>query len=533
VTGGFSHESRWVGPSTPACPSCIDWVTRMSSRFGAQQQRPFQQGTSSRRRIESGFAPARSDVSTVPASDRTAFTWLVNSGDTDTVEMTGDEIAEAWRQGRLDAGTLVWRQGLLEWTALGAVPQLAIVLDRVRPVRAPEPESAPKTAVAAMAHGESDGGTAPAFPVAVAPEPSGVAPECDSESDDEVTVLRGAPQVTAPSVGVRSPLPPRPSTTLESEQLAEDEVTELWSGQASAQSVEAPAPPEFSVDWDPEQVPEDEVTELWDSQQPPPQSLDAPPPPLSSDDSDPEQLAEDEVTELWGSRQPDSTVDEAPMLSIEEIEFEDVELREDGVTQHWLAEARGVTEPDQALLRGQPVLPRRSPPRPSTSLPPMTSVANGVASRAHASTPQRTPPLPPRISGLPMGERLTQPSMARLVEMRAREAHRVARLLSAMRSARVMKLEFWAARLWWLLALLRTWAAWAVERIGRMRRGGAWQEAGFQSRAAVVLSELRTTVTAAVLASLERLGTWTTRLVSFLRARIAGRMSAWIAVIRR
>ena len=242
----------------------------MSSRFGAQQQPTSRGGVRPRGRFQSGFVPAGAGAPSGPPLERAGSTWLVNIGGNDTVEMTGDEVAQAWREGRLEEQTLVWRPGLLEWTALCAVPQLSISLGRSRPVGEAGPEDV---------------------------------------SEDDLTELWAPPAAGgAPRVPALGSIP---AIRSEPEQLPEDEVTELWgSGPAHRQSVDAPPPPLSSHDSELERLPEDEVTELWDSRRPDPRAVEAASLPLDDIDNAPsltfeeidyddEQLAEDEVTTLW------------------------------------------------------------------------------------------------------------------------------------------------------------------------------------------------------------------------------------------
>jgi hypothetical protein len=54
--------------------------------------------------------------------------WLVSFGDDDDREMRSPEIAQALRRGEIGADTIVWREGLPEWVALGTIPMLARLL---------------------------------------------------------------------------------------------------------------------------------------------------------------------------------------------------------------------------------------------------------------------------------------------------------------------------------------------------------------------------------------------------------------------
>ena len=206
----------------------------MSSRFGAQQQPTSRGGVRPRGRFQSGFVPAGAGAPSGPPLERAGSTWLVNIGGNDTVEMTGDEVAQAWREGRLEEQTLVWRPGLLEWTALCAVPQLSISLGRSRPVGEAGPEDV---------------------------------------SEDDLTELWAPPAAGgAPRVPALGSIP---AIRSEPEQLPEDEVTELWDSRGpDPRAVEAASLPLDDIDnapsltfeeidYDDEQLAEDEVTTLW------------------------------------------------------------------------------------------------------------------------------------------------------------------------------------------------------------------------------------------------------------------------------
>ncbi|MBN1611523.1 MAG: DUF4339 domain-containing protein [Polyangiaceae bacterium] len=453
----------------------------MSSRFGAHQQPASHGRASSRGRFQSGFVPASADTPNAPALEHAGTTWLVNVGESDTVEMTGDEIARAWREGRLDEQTLVWRQGLLEWTALRTVPQLSIALDRRRPVR---------------------GGA------------------IEDISEDELTELWAPPDGRA-----EPPLAPSRSTCLEPERLPEDEVTELWgSGQVSRQSVDAPPPPLSS--YDAEQLPEDEVTELWGSAQVRRQSVDAPPPPPSYDA---EQLPEDEATHLWDSRPPDleaieaaslslERMDDAPALTVEEIEYEDEQLAEDEVTTLWAEHgAPGLAAMDRGALGVQPARRQYEPTRPPSALSPSSNAASVGPART-----VRLRSAPARLIGGPPADRLTQPSMLRIAEMRGRMDDPFVSRQPFERPAGITTIAFWADGVRGLYELLSTRLEWVVDRVIRLaehRGGAAWPVEGFQSRTAVFLTEVRTVLTDVVLAALERLGQWTARIAD----RFSGR----------
>ncbi|MBN1608327.1 MAG: DUF4339 domain-containing protein [Polyangiaceae bacterium] len=65
-----------------------------------------------------------------PTTD--GLVWLVNVGGEQTVEMCHADIEDAWRAGRIDASTLVWRETMADWTPLGAVPLLSMGLPAQR-----------------------------------------------------------------------------------------------------------------------------------------------------------------------------------------------------------------------------------------------------------------------------------------------------------------------------------------------------------------------------------------------------------------
>lgn len=171
--------------------------------------------------------------------DGQGLTWVVNVTGTDTFEMTGAEISDAYGAGRITEATLVWRQGMSEWAPLGTVPQLLVVLSH--------PEPAETEAVDAV-------------------EQSSPGWQFDETFLDEANVA--------------------------AEQLPEDEVTELW-----ASHDEVPGPEIV------EQLPEDEVTELWGQQEQAVPGSQDPTLTFSYGELDVNDLPEDEVTELWGRQQ--------------------------------------------------------------------------------------------------------------------------------------------------------------------------------------------------------------------------------------
>jgi hypothetical protein len=455
----------------------------MSSRFGAQHRPTVHGGASARGRFQSGFVPASADK-----ADPEGSAWLVNVGGSDTVEMTGDEIARACHEGRLDPQALVWRQGMLEWSALCAVPQLSMALDRLRSVR---------TAVPA------------------------------DISEDDLTEL-WAPLAGGPEPGP----PPSVSTTgSDPERLPEDEVTELWgSGPASHPSVDVappPPPPPPPYDSEPERLPEDEVTELWRSGQGSYRRADVPRPPSAPYGSELERLPDDEVTHLWGSRVPDLEaiedasvgVDDAPTLTFEEIEYDDEQLAEDEVTALWAEHAEsGLAAMERALPRAQRAASAYAPARP----PPRSNVAGAAALLVRGVPPQ--PPVRHAVS--PVDDRLTLPSMARIADMRGRVDSPFEPYQSFERPAGITTLAFWVDGVRGLYDLASTRLEWVVDQIIRLaehRGGAASQSEGFQSRTAVVLTELRTAVTDVVLATLKRLGQWTAGIAARATGRTATR----------
>jgi hypothetical protein len=455
------HEYRDIFGRTYGC--------RMSTRLGAQQQPVSRGGSSSRGRFQSGFVPASVDTPSSLPPERSGATWLVNVGGSDTVEMTGDEIAEAWREGRLDGQTLVWRQGLLEWTALCTVPQLSISLDRRDPVREAGPEDI---------------------------------------SEDELTELWAPPAaVGAPRMPA---LEPRPAIRSEPEQLPEDEVTELWgSGPVTRQTGRAPPPPSSPYDAAPERLAEDEVTELWGSGPASRQSVDAPPPP--SPDAEFERLPVNEATRPRDSHLPDlaareaaslprDRIDSAPSLTFEEIDYDDEQLAEDEVTALWA---------------------EHNAPSTAHSSPRTRAASGGPAGTvALRGAPPR---IPARVGSSHAG-RPTQPSMFRVAEMHAHEDRPFASSQPFDRPAGITTIAFWADGVRGLHDLISTRLEGVVDRVVRVaeHRGGAARRAeGFQSRTAVFLTEMRTVLTDVLLAAVERLGLWAER----VRARIADRVS--------
>ncbi len=63
-----------------------------------------------------------------PGPAPAATVWLVSFADEDDRELTPPEIAEALRRGQIDASTIVWREGRVDWAPLGTVEELAPLL---------------------------------------------------------------------------------------------------------------------------------------------------------------------------------------------------------------------------------------------------------------------------------------------------------------------------------------------------------------------------------------------------------------------
>lgn len=63
-----------------------------------------------------------------PKVETALSVWLVSYGETDDREMRPPQIAEALRRGEIGEETIVWREGLAEWVALGTVSELAKLL---------------------------------------------------------------------------------------------------------------------------------------------------------------------------------------------------------------------------------------------------------------------------------------------------------------------------------------------------------------------------------------------------------------------
>ena len=103
-------------------------------------------------------APA--DASDKPATSNGARqrAWLVNVADQKVTEMTKQQIAAALQAGTLSSHTLVWREGMPEWTPLDQVPALRVIARRKTEIGMPVPvlsppvaeESSPKPGAASM-----------------------------------------------------------------------------------------------------------------------------------------------------------------------------------------------------------------------------------------------------------------------------------------------------------------------------------------------------------------------------------------------
>ncbi len=65
--------------------------------------------------------------SRAPASDRSEH-YRVNVGGDDIVVMSTLELLDALKVGRISATSLVWKRGMSEWTELGSVPALALLV---------------------------------------------------------------------------------------------------------------------------------------------------------------------------------------------------------------------------------------------------------------------------------------------------------------------------------------------------------------------------------------------------------------------
>jgi hypothetical protein len=69
--------------------------------------------------------------------------WMVNVGGQETVEMSTADIEAAWRSGRIDGSTLVWRETMADWTPVAAVPLLRMEPPAPRGDSATEPSEPP------------------------------------------------------------------------------------------------------------------------------------------------------------------------------------------------------------------------------------------------------------------------------------------------------------------------------------------------------------------------------------------------------
>ncbi len=68
-----------------------------------------------------------------------AAVWLVSFTETDDRELDAGKIAEAIGNGDIDANTIVWRDGMADWTAISGVPELADALAKGKALRAKPP----------------------------------------------------------------------------------------------------------------------------------------------------------------------------------------------------------------------------------------------------------------------------------------------------------------------------------------------------------------------------------------------------------
>jgi hypothetical protein len=78
-------------------------------------------------------------ISTTPGE------WLVNTVDSVVVPMSMAEVVDAMRAHKLTERSLVWRQGMQEWSCIDAVPQLKLAARMAPARRPPEKPSSPPT----------------------------------------------------------------------------------------------------------------------------------------------------------------------------------------------------------------------------------------------------------------------------------------------------------------------------------------------------------------------------------------------------
>ncbi len=116
--------------------------------------------------------------------------WAVSYADDDDRELTTEELLEELRSGALDAETLVWRQNMPDWCALGDVPELARHLPWQR-------EQPPKGAGFQVA--EPERGLL--YPTAYYPPPP------EEEEDDKTAVFAYDAELLA-AAGSEYPAPP-------------------------------------------------------------------------------------------------------------------------------------------------------------------------------------------------------------------------------------------------------------------------------------------------------------------------------------
>jgi hypothetical protein len=215
------------------------------------------------RRAASGFAPAQSATVEHDPQERGGATWLVNCAGDETVEMTQAELLQARRDGDISEGTLVWRQGLSEWTPVEAVPQLAIVGNG--------------------AVGATEPGRGEPFSLPGQAEPADAPPEKEAGPEDEVTELpteqANAAQGTKPPLTISH-------DELDAEVLSEDEIVELPEPPAKGSRDSEPSLTIGYDELDDELLLEDEVTGVWAQNAQQPSPLDVPAVPVPSGDSD-------------------------------------------------------------------------------------------------------------------------------------------------------------------------------------------------------------------------------------------------------
>jgi hypothetical protein len=88
--------------------------------------------------------PQPTDAASHDSEDEASVVWLVSYSDDDDRELRPPQIAEALRLGEINADTIVWRQGAVDWLPLAKVPELAKLLSAsgetaTAPLVAPNP----------------------------------------------------------------------------------------------------------------------------------------------------------------------------------------------------------------------------------------------------------------------------------------------------------------------------------------------------------------------------------------------------------